>query len=865
MESPNSEREDEGEEVPVILDISSSTVTSHDKDLNNLYFESNEDDQKLVSQFLDGVINFNDYIDNIKGPEAESENVEENTFLEEIEPVEPLEVVNEAPKPSTSRSYRKSVKKLPPALKGLMGQANLLYAKGEKETAVKICLEIIRQVPTAPEPFLTLTGIYEEMGEEEKSLQMALVAAHLTSTDVDQWIHLAETSERMGQVKQAITCYNKAINLDLQNLDIHRKRAVLLEATGDKKTAIKGYIRLLSSLKPDQGDYIIYLAKFVAEMCHKENDISKASEALDVAIQKCPDLVNLEFVNLQLELCLQLKNFRKAMNLMERFCDLEVESKCEGDKLEIIKAAIPDATEIDIIAKLIVVLIHLDAKKFVPELVQPILNLGPSETGDLFLDIVDAYTEESLHDEAEPLLQRLVGCDEYDLPGVWLKFAENQKVLGHKEEACRAFYKVLEHAPQHSEARLTLASLLVELGRSDEAIGALTQTEHDFVDVALLYKRCLLLREDPARAQELIMVAQVLFSRHSTQIRNKDELTSISIIQRYERKRQVIKNVRKSRQEPELDDDTPAFVSDGPSVLEEWDLFKYVCQLCINLKMYVIFQRLTFTAQLSTIFHVFKFEIDVLSALSAYYNKDCYNGYNIIRTLVAKQTSNVKLWHLFNMIITKSDDARHNRFIMRQLARNSEHPALGILHGNNCLVSGTYKYAMHEYSTIFRRNKHPLIALLLGLTYLQMAAQKFTSKKHQLAVQSVALLAQYKDLRGPEGIQEVHYNLGRSFHHLGLYTPAIFHYKKVLEIRDLPIIKSKPEIFDLTREAAFNLHLIYVQSENYDLARMYLDRELAQKVDNRPTSLLPIWGKKRRKGNEFFVHPLKYFSRLNQV
>uniref|UniRef100_A0A146LCN4 General transcription factor 3C polypeptide 3 n=1 Tax=Lygus hesperus TaxID=30085 RepID=A0A146LCN4_LYGHE len=824
MENVNPER-DEGEEAPVILDISSSTVTGLSRNMDNLYFESNEDDQKLVSQFLDGEINFNDYIDNIKGPEAESENVDERKFsLGEVETVGSAEFANDAPKPSTSRSYKKSIRKLPPALKGLMGQANVLCAKGDKETAVRICLEIIRQVPKAPEPFLTLVNIYEEMGDEENSLKMALVAAHLTGTDIDQWINLAETSERLGQIKQAITCYNKAINLDLQNLDIHRKRAVLLEATGDKKTAIKGYIRLLSSLKPDQGNYIIYLAKYVAEMCHKENDISKASEALDVAIQKCPDLVNLEFVNLQLELCLQLKNFRKAMKLMERFCDLQVETTNDGDQLKIINAAIPEATEIDIIAKLIVVLIHLDAKEFVPELVQPILNLGPSETGDLFLDIVDAYTEKGCHEEAEPLLQRMVGCEEYDLPGVWLSYAENQKVLGHKEEACRAFYKVLEQKPQHSEARLTLASLLVELGRADEAIGVLTQTEHDYVDVNLLYKRCLLLREDPARAQELIMVAQVLFSRHSTQIRNKDELSSISIIQRYDRKRQVIKNVRKSRQEPELDDDTPAFVSDGPSVLEEWDLFKYVCQLCIERKMYMIFQRLTFTAQLSTVFHIFKFEIDVLSALSAYYNKDCYNGYNIIRTLVAKHTSNVNLWHLFNMIITKSDDARHNRFIMRQLARNSDHPALGILHGNNCLVSGTYKYAMHEYSTIYRRDKQPLTALLLGLTYLQMAAQKFTSKKHQLVVQSVALLAQYKDLRGPEGIQEVHYNLGRSFHHLGLYTPAIFHYKKVLEIRDLPIIKSRPDIFDLTKEAAFNLHLIYVQSENYDLARMYLDK-----------------------------------------
>lgn len=35
---------------------------------------------------------------------------------------------------------------LPPVLQGLMGEANLRYAKGEVELAAKICSEIIRQV-----------------------------------------------------------------------------------------------------------------------------------------------------------------------------------------------------------------------------------------------------------------------------------------------------------------------------------------------------------------------------------------------------------------------------------------------------------------------------------------------------------------------------------------------------------------------------------------------------------------------------------------------------------------------------------------------------------------------------------------------
>lgn len=800
-----------------ILDLEKPTVDSDDA----FYAPSTEDEQILVNKFLDGELNFSEYIENVG-------QVEENVDETDVGNIEVVETVSGSPMeekkiPENSVRYRKPLRKLPPALKGLMGEANLRFARGDKETAVKICLEIIRQVPTAPEPFLTLAGIYDEMGDQEKFLQMSLVAAHLSSTDAFEWIHLGEMSEKMGHVKQAVTCYSKAINLDVLNLDLHKRRAALLDRLGDKKTAIRGYMKLLSALKPEQGEQILSISKFVAELCHKENDIVKASLALEIAFEKCPRLITLEFTNLQLELLIQLKSYLKCLDLMVEFCGLEIVTE---NGLIVDCNILPD-TPIDILAKLIIVLIHLRANTFFTKFLTFIVDLNPSETGDLYLDIIDAFVEEGYFNEAHELLSALVQCESYSLPAVWLKYAENLRALNRLEEAVEAFYTVLEQAPQHVEARMTLGSLLVTLGRADEAIAALTQNEeYDYLDIGLLYERCMLLKQHPDRSQELVMVGQILFSRHSTQIRNRDELSAISIIQRYDKKRNAVRQVRKTRKEPEDDSDVPTFKKEnyGPSVEEEWELFKYICNLCIKLKMYPSFQRLTFTAQLSTLFHIYKYEIDVLSVIASFYNKDSHNGYNIIRTLVVKDPSNVRLWHLFNLIVTKSDDSRHHRFIMRQLARNCDHPALAILHGNNCLVSGTYKYAMHEYSSAYVKNPTPLCALLLGLTYLQMAAQKFSSKKHQLVIQAIAHLTQYKNLRGAEALQEIHYNLGRGFHHLGIFTQAIFHYKKVLEYRELNLPKNKPEIFDLSREAAFNLHLIFCQSESYDLAKMYLEK-----------------------------------------
>ena len=47
-----------------------------------------------------------------------------------------------------------------------MGEANLRFARGDNETAIRMCMEVIRQDPSAPEPFQTLSNLYEENGEQ---------------------------------------------------------------------------------------------------------------------------------------------------------------------------------------------------------------------------------------------------------------------------------------------------------------------------------------------------------------------------------------------------------------------------------------------------------------------------------------------------------------------------------------------------------------------------------------------------------------------------------------------------------------------------------------------------------------------------
>lgn len=72
----------------------------------------------------------------------------------------PKSVSNSSAHKSSGCSTKKHKKTLPLALQGLMGQANLCYARGDVQIAEKLCLEIIRQAPMAAEPYLSLSQVY---------------------------------------------------------------------------------------------------------------------------------------------------------------------------------------------------------------------------------------------------------------------------------------------------------------------------------------------------------------------------------------------------------------------------------------------------------------------------------------------------------------------------------------------------------------------------------------------------------------------------------------------------------------------------------------------------------------------------------
>ncbi|XP_070160553.1 general transcription factor 3C polypeptide 3 isoform X2 [Polyergus mexicanus] len=846
----------------VIPNYTSSPLCSSNKDIidtedQDMLLTADEED-RLTKQFLNGELTFSEYSSRMD-QDIDVEIIENDNSRKNIEMDR---VVQKTAEQKTSKvnvqqvRQRKKRRILPPVLQGLMGEANLRFAKGEIDLATKICMEIIRQVPSAPEPFQTLAMIYEN-DQPEKSLQFSLIAAHLSPKDADQWIRLANMSLDSNDIKQAITCYSKAIQASPKDISLYEIRAQLQEQNGDKKAYLRGYTRLIHQLESDDGEYILKYAKILAKHHMQENNNEQALEAMETIFVKCSNLITLEEVNIMTELLIALKQFNKCLNILVKYTDIKIQYKenkeTEQEKIinnakpeeeeklnnlkrkatspvksqnieEIESCEVPDDVVVDLKAKFLITLIELDYIQLADELLRNFYNHeNPEISGDLFLDLAEALMDKKEFQRALILLNPLVESSNFSLAAVWLRHAECWAGCHDMDKAIKSYEIVRKLSPQHLGARVALAKLYKEAEHYDKAIEVLYQDpESDTLDPDVIYQRTLLLYK-VRRYEEYFTSGMLLLSRHCINIRRRIELNAVARPTGVRQRLESLKLRRLASGETLEDENAPIFAGNTKlSEKNEFLLFLQMCKLAYKLKKFGFLQRICFTALTTKRFKKRNSHLIFLCLISCIHNEDSFYGYNIVRDIVRVcQRSNS--WNLLNIIIQRAQDLRHNRFIMRLLGREDVFSYLHIMHANNCLVSGTYKYALNGYISLFKVAPSALLALLIGVTQLQMACQKMSAKKSQLVIQALAFFKKYMQLRGKDGKQETYYNMARAFHQIGLFPSAIHFYKLVLEEDPGDLVKPHANLLDLKKEAAFNLHLIYLQSENHLLARMYLE------------------------------------------
>ncbi|XP_075975420.1 general transcription factor 3C polypeptide 3 [Anticarsia gemmatalis] len=763
----------------------------------------------LTTRFLSGEMSFAEYscewynFDDEEDIDESNKKTEDDSFLLRSE----------------RSQRRRKFARMPLGLTGLMGEANLRFVRGDRDTAEKMCHEIIKQVPTAPEPYQTLAQIYEH--DAEKSLQFSLLAAHLSPPDAEEWLRLAALSKQRNDVRQEMICYTQAIADDPSNIDSHMKRLELLNTLESmqypiqtlKITPLKCYHKIVTSLPASEGETIMKYAKLAATQYHNNNELERALAVMTSAYKKCPTLFSLQDLNIFLELLIGHRQFQTCIEIFVASVGVEIEAeiqtvKTADGKIEeqtnYLNCLIPNSLPIDLKSKLLVCFIYLGANNLVKTLLDDFLSNDVEKAGDLYMDIEEALSTMGHHALAIQLLEPLVNNNSFDLGAVWLKHAECLHKLGKETEAINSYFKVLKHAPQHPDARRRLFVILERQGRIDEALQMLEQDFKYVVSAKLLFEQCLALKKYN-KWLEYLEVGEALLSKTFVRFKHEEELNMAC---RTRCGIELIHNFRTMRGENPYHEKDIHFDDDETFKLtpqQEWDLFIELLTIACKFKQYFTMQRLTFGALMSKSLASHRTDIDFYCMQACLLSNDNQNAFRFIREFAQKHPS-PRSWNLLNLVINYVERNTHSKFLLRLFQKDSGNVVKNLFLGNNFLISGRYLVALKYYLEYHEKCRDALSAFLIAITILVMAAQRTVDKHHNLILQGMAYLQTYRNLRKCD--QEANYNMGRVYQMLNLNNLAIEYYERALASDDIANCKNHG-VIDLKKETAYNLYLLY--------------------------------------------------------
>lgn len=784
-------------------------------------------DDELTQKFLSGEMSFAEYSSEWYRAE-EAADLEETRRNEDDHKSSSLVHVTEK---TVQRRRRQT--RLTAALVGLMGEANIRFARGDLEMAERMCHEIIKQLPTAAEPYQTLAQIYEH--DADKSLQFSLLAAHLGRSDAEEWWRLAAICKQRDDKKQEMICYTQAIKAEPHNLQTHMKRLNFITALEEinypihnlNVTKVKCYHKIVTSLPPSEGEVIMKYAKLAVTLYHNSEEIERACEVMSSAYKKCSSLFTIEDLNIYLELLISVKQYQACIEIFVSSVGVEIEAEIQTVKnadgeieehTNYLSCVIPNKMAIDLKSKLLVCFIHLGSFSLVETLLNDFLSNDVDKAGDLYMDIEEAFSSVGHYEMAIKLLEPLVRNTNFDLGAVWLKHAECLHQLGRIDDAVESYYKVLKHVPQHATARKKLFYILESKGCIEDALNILQQDYKYVVSASLLYEQCQALKKYN-KPLKFLEVGEALLSRNLTKFRHQEEL---NIACRVRSGVDLIFNFRTMRGENAYHEDDLQFEDESfkfePN--DKFAFFKELIEIACQHKLYATMQRICFLGLLSKGLVPHRPEVEFYCFQACLLNNDFTNALRFAKEYATKHP-NLKTYNLLSYVINSIEENTHGKFLTR-LFQKDYNIVKHLFLGNNFLVSGRYLMALKYFLEYHNQCREPSSALLAAVNLLAMAAQRTVDKHNNLILQAFAYLLTYKQLRKCD--QEVYYNIGRAYQMLNITNLAIEYYEKALASGPIATC-SKHGAIDLTRETAYNLYVLY-KDQSPEVARRYMNKYL---------------------------------------
>ncbi|XP_074316928.1 uncharacterized protein LOC141653154 isoform X2 [Silene latifolia] len=357
-----------------------------------------------------------------------------------------------ARKKDRKRGRRKgSRNNLSPEITRKLGDANLHYADGHYEAAISLLKEVVRLAPNLPDPYHMLGLVYNKKGDIKKATDFKMFAAYLSPKDASLWKCLVTSSIEQGNTGQAWYCLSRAITADPSDISLRYDKASLFMEAGDSLKAAETYDQIVR-MSQDNVEALKKATMLYNQCGRYENSITMLEEYL-----KDHSDADLAVVDLLASSYMKRNDYTKALQHIE-----SAEKVCGSGEFPL-----------HITIRKGICYVHLaDVDK--AEVCFQLLERGIAEQqSDLIIAVANTFAELQHFESALKYYLMLEGCPSYN-GLLCLKIANCYLALNEAASAIQFFYEALGAHEDDIDIRLTLASLLFEENREDEAIKLLS-------------------------------------------------------------------------------------------------------------------------------------------------------------------------------------------------------------------------------------------------------------------------------------------------------------------------------------------------------------------------------------------------------
>ncbi|KAA8542715.1 hypothetical protein F0562_023786 [Nyssa sinensis] len=346
--------------------------------------------------------------------------------------------------------------KLSPEVTRMLGEGNLHYAHGRYAESISVLNEVVRLAPNLPDTYHTLGLVYNAAGNKQKALSFYMLAAVMTPKDSSLWKLLLTWSLEQGNTAQARYCLSKAIMADPEDISLKFHLASLYIDLGDYEKAAKSYDQI-SQLCPGN----VEARKSAAKLYERCGQVERSISILEDYFRHQSTEADMSIVDLLASICMEKNEYAKALHHIE----LAHSIYCSGKELPL-----------HLITKSGICHLHLGNMEKAESLFEVFEVENACEHANLIFEVADSFKSLAHYEFALKyylMVEKIIGHDNGVLH---LKIALCYLSLKERVQAIQFFYKALHTIEDSVDARLNLASLLLEEGKEHEAISVLSPT-----------------------------------------------------------------------------------------------------------------------------------------------------------------------------------------------------------------------------------------------------------------------------------------------------------------------------------------------------------------------------------------------------